>query len=62
MWDLIVSVPEHCLSFYFSQDLLSQKPYWRSYRISFCSKCLDRFEATMCSITLQRMHVSDTGR
>ena len=37
------------------QDLLSRKPCWRSYRISFCSKCLDRFEATMCSITLQRM-------
>ena len=35
------------------QDLLSRKPYMRSYRIPFYSKCLDRFEATMCSITLQ---------
>ena len=22
MWDLIVSVPDHCLSFYFSEKLL----------------------------------------
>ena len=36
MWDLIVSVPDHCLLFY--------------------------FEATMCSINLQSMHVSDMGR
>ena len=28
----------------------------------FVKKCLDRFEATMCSITLQRIHVSDMGR
>ena len=23
MWDLIVSVPDHCLSFYFTQEVLT---------------------------------------
>ena len=25
MWDLIVSVPDHCLSFYFTMDALSSQ-------------------------------------
>ena len=25
MWDLIVSVPDHCLSFYFTFDAVSQR-------------------------------------
>ena len=25
MWDLIVSVPDHCLSFYFSDGFVSSK-------------------------------------
>ena len=32
MWDLIVSVPDHCLSFYFSSTSLS---YFCSYCITF---------------------------
>ena len=26
MWDLIVSVPDHCLSFYFSHDVAHMSP------------------------------------
>ena len=26
IWDLIVSVPDHCLSFYFSEDYLNTAP------------------------------------
>ena len=26
MWDLIVSVPDHCLSFYFSSKICSYQP------------------------------------
>ena len=32
MWDLIVSVPDHCLSFYFSKKLIEKK---KSISINF---------------------------
>ena len=36
MWDLIVSVPDHCLSFYFSKDILvrEQDSYFSEEMIS----------------------------
>ena len=35
MWDLIVSVPDHCLSFYFSYLMILHE-YWRMIRfVSF---------------------------
>ena len=42
MWDLIVSVPDHCLSFYFSnrfkwlRNLVSFKPYVYEYFENAC--------------------------
>ena len=37
MWDLIVSVPDHCLSFYFPYNLLeSGDPYRRCSRGNLC--------------------------
>ena len=33
MWDLIVSVPDHCLSFYFVRELLKNN-------VDFCSQML----------------------
>ena len=42
MWDLIVSVPDHCLSFYFSNrfkwlhNLVSFKPYVYEYFKNVC--------------------------
>ena len=36
MWDLIVSVPDHCLSFYFGNITLG---------ISYSSKCLPFWES-----------------
>ena len=32
MWDLSVSVPDHCLSFYFSLDILYKSLVWRFYK------------------------------
>ena len=31
MWDLIVSVPDHCLSFYFSYATLKRIKHFRKY-------------------------------
>ena len=28
MWDLIVSVPDHCLSFYFSPNFIADTMNW----------------------------------
>ena len=39
MWDLIVSVPDHCLSFYFLCGLKSVKSY---ERVTFSYECLSR--------------------
>ena len=40
MWDLIVSVPDHCLSFYFSL---------RNVLNNFCSKIMKVCETTPCA-------------
>ena len=39
MWDLIVSVPDHCLSFYFLKDLISDFYLikFRNYCIVYCT-------------------------
>ena len=29
MWDLIVSVPDHCLSFYFTNKRMNRRTEWR---------------------------------
>ena len=34
MWDLIVSVPDHCLSFYFSKFLIDLLRLWREILIT----------------------------
>ena len=33
MWDLIVSVPDHCLSFYFGYNTIQRFSFW--YMISY---------------------------
>ena len=49
MWDLIVSVPDHCLSFYFSSRIITENFYNICSRIfffltfsSFATKFSDR--------------------
>ena len=33
MWDLIVSVPDHCLSFYFSPDKAHMMPKYKVHTL-----------------------------
>ena len=46
IWDLIVSVPDHCLSFYFDSCLATPLNYIRAYL------CLTSDAASMHSSTL----------
>ena len=39
MWDLIVSVPDHCLSFYFSKFAYVRKKYFQTITDE-CKPCL----------------------
>ena len=45
MWDLIVSVPDHCLSFYFDQSMVSSI-YW------LCLGIID-YLLTVCLLKLK---------
>ena len=45
-----------------SQERLFLKPCWASVRMSFLSRCRMTCELMICSITLQHIEVSDTGR
>ena len=44
-----------------SQERLSLKPCCKSYISPFESRCLTKFEAMMCSMTLHRIHVREIG-
>ena len=35
MWDLIVSVPDHCLSFYFSSKMRRKRDWYREPGTSY---------------------------
>ena len=50
---MIVAFTDHT-HYYFSHDLLSRKPYWRSKSILFVLKCLLKLDAIMCSIVLHK--------
>ena len=49
MWDLIVSVPDHCLSFYFTFELLALE-WWKfhTFELEYLCQSWSNF---MCSIT-----------
>ena len=51
MWDLIVSVPDHCLSFYFSHDVAQIQ---RTHLTEAVSEC---FPDGMLDIPNIKMHV-----
>ena len=44
-----------------SQERLSLKPCCKSYIGPFESRCLTKFEALMCSMTLHTIHVREIG-
>ena len=54
MWDLIVSVPDHCLSFYFRRllciNLLSSKVYSRFYLLLVQLSVRILMEKGMCYV------------
>ena len=35
MWDLIVSVPDHCLYFYFTQKFVFKETFKEKYKTNF---------------------------
>ena len=45
-----------------SQERLSLKPCGKSYINLFEPKCLTTFEAMVCSVTLNKIHVREMGR
>ena len=52
MWDLIVSVPDHCLSFYFASMLMRKT----KIKIMYCSVTSDPF---LCFINVHVQLIPD---
>ena len=52
MWDLIVSVPDHCLSFYFDTEILDHAKYFSNApRIDTLNICMKKFDAKKYFLT-----------
>ena len=54
MWDLIVSVPDHCLSFYFSMSSQSKEPFWKHYKPHRSRTAI--FAVDACPQAVERIH------
>ena len=55
MWDLIVSVPDHCLSFYFTYPfyiMLESKYFFLFFSLPFIAEC--RADANINSLRFRR--------
>ena len=59
MWDLIVSVPDHCLSFYFPTSELNEQGNYRTP--STLSKELDRVDFCQQDITKDKQSTPITA-
>ena len=50
MWDLIVSVPDHCISFYFGY-------IWITHEVGNGNAFLSQFKQCVIDICLQKWHL-----